>query len=90
MNVGTKELKNRLSHFLRRVREGETVKVTDRGVVIAELRPVSRVPTRDDQGLASMEALGILTIGTGRFEDFRAVRVRGGTPASRMIIEDRG
>lgn len=37
--VGVKQLKNRLSEFLRLVRAGEVVLVTDREVVIAELRP---------------------------------------------------
>ncbi|HEX9668238.1 MAG TPA: type II toxin-antitoxin system prevent-host-death family antitoxin [Thermoanaerobaculia bacterium] len=38
-SVGIRELKNRLSHYLREVRRGEVVQVTDRGEVIAELRP---------------------------------------------------
>jgi len=37
--TGIRELKNRLSEYLRAVRAGETVLVTDRGRVIAELRP---------------------------------------------------
>jgi prevent-host-death family protein len=37
--VGIRELKNRLSHFVREVREGAIVQVTDRGEVVAELRP---------------------------------------------------
>lgn len=37
--VGLRELKNRLSEYVRLVREGETVMVTDRGQVVAELRP---------------------------------------------------
>jgi antitoxin (DNA-binding transcriptional repressor) of toxin-antitoxin stability system len=37
--VGVRELKNRLSEYLRRVRDGERVLVTDRGIVVAELRP---------------------------------------------------
>ncbi|MGB6992764.1 MAG: type II toxin-antitoxin system prevent-host-death family antitoxin, partial [Thermoanaerobaculia bacterium] len=36
--VGVRELKNRLSEYLRLVRSGEDVLVTDRGRVIAELR----------------------------------------------------
>jgi len=36
--VGVRELKNRLSEYLRLVRNGEEVLVTDRGRVIAELR----------------------------------------------------
>ncbi len=42
--VGVRELKNRLSEYLRRVRNGEEILVTDRGEVIAELRsPCLRV-----------------------------------------------
>jgi antitoxin (DNA-binding transcriptional repressor) of toxin-antitoxin stability system len=36
--VGVRELKNRLSEYLRLVRNGEEILVTDRGEVIAELR----------------------------------------------------
>jgi antitoxin (DNA-binding transcriptional repressor) of toxin-antitoxin stability system len=42
--VGIKELKNRLSSYLREVKNGRRILVTDRGEVIAELhraRPVS-------------------------------------------------
>jgi len=37
--VGIRELKNKLSHYVRLVEAGESVLVTDRGTVIAELRP---------------------------------------------------
>ena len=37
--VGIRELKNRLSEYIRLVRNGERVLVTDRGVIVAELRP---------------------------------------------------
>jgi antitoxin (DNA-binding transcriptional repressor) of toxin-antitoxin stability system len=36
--VGVRELKNRLSEYLRLVRQGEDILVTDRGEVIAALR----------------------------------------------------
>ena len=39
--VGVRELKNRLSEYLRLVRGGEEILVTDRGEVIAELRQPS-------------------------------------------------
>ncbi len=39
--VGVRELKNRLSEYLRLVRGGEEILVTDRGQVIAELRQPS-------------------------------------------------
>ena len=37
--VGVRELKARLSQFLREVAKGEIVEVTDRGKIVAELRP---------------------------------------------------
>jgi prevent-host-death family protein len=37
--AGIRELKNRLSAYVREVENGETVLVTDRGRVVAELRP---------------------------------------------------
>ena len=36
--VGIRELKNRLSEYIRLVRNGERVLVTDRGVIVAEIR----------------------------------------------------
>ena len=39
--VGIRELKSRLSEYLRLVRNGEEILVTDRGEVIAELRQPS-------------------------------------------------
>ena len=44
--VGIRELKNRISEYLREVRLGTTVLVTDRGVVIAEIREPDRGAVR--------------------------------------------
>jgi prevent-host-death family protein len=38
-SVGLRDLKNRLSEYVRQVRSGEGVLVTDRGEVVAELLP---------------------------------------------------
>ncbi len=40
--VGIRELKNELSRYIRLVKEGETVLVTDRGTVVAELRSTEK------------------------------------------------
>lgn len=59
--VGVKELKSRLSEYLRAVRGGENLLVTDRGEVIAEIRPLSRpAPGRDsvDEVLDSLAGTG--------------------------------
>jgi prevent-host-death family protein len=41
MNVGVRELKQHLSEHLRRVAQGETLQVTDRGVPVALIVPVA-------------------------------------------------
>jgi antitoxin (DNA-binding transcriptional repressor) of toxin-antitoxin stability system len=38
-SVGIRELKNSLSQYIRLVEAGESVLVTDRGTVVAEIRP---------------------------------------------------
>ena len=59
-SVGIRELKNRLSEFLRRVQDGETIAVTDRGRVVAELRsPVPPVHGRRDR-YAELVASGVI------------------------------
>ncbi|MCA1792075.1 MAG: type II toxin-antitoxin system prevent-host-death family antitoxin, partial [Thioalkalivibrio sp.] len=45
--VGIRELKNRLSEFIRLVEAGESVLVTDRGTVVAELRPSGPTTIRE-------------------------------------------
>ncbi len=40
--VGIRELKNRLSEYVREVRRGEEIQVTHRGEVVAEMRPPYR------------------------------------------------
>ncbi len=63
MKVGIKELKNRLSEYLRLVKAGEVVLVTERGEVVAELRPptTSRDPLMDDPWFAEQVRLGHIT-----------------------------
>jgi antitoxin (DNA-binding transcriptional repressor) of toxin-antitoxin stability system len=49
--TGIRELKNRLSAYVREVENGETVLITDRGRVVAELRPpgaADRAATKTD------------------------------------------
>ena len=63
--VGLKILKNRLSEYIRLVVAGETILVTDRDRVVAELRPptVSH-PLLLDTLLAGMVNDGVLTLPT--------------------------
>ena len=63
--VAVKELKNRLSRYLREVAGGETILVTDRGKVVAELRRPSadaRLATFE-RALEPLASQGLLLLG---------------------------
>lgn len=70
--VGVKDLKANLSAWLRRVRTGETVLVTDRNLVVAELRPVPSRPA--PRGNTEDVVAGLAEAG----EVTRATRSKGG------------
>ena len=58
-SVGIRELKNRLSHYIRLVKRDEAVQVTDRGVVVAELRsPGEGVIDRSNPDVEALLKLG--------------------------------
>jgi antitoxin (DNA-binding transcriptional repressor) of toxin-antitoxin stability system len=71
--IAVKELKNRLSHYLREVASGEVVLVTDRGKVVAELRRSSTDMRLDyDRSLEPLASQGLLVPGLP--QDSRAYR----------------
>jgi prevent-host-death family protein len=63
--VGLRELKNRLAEYVREVRSGEGVLVTDRGEVVAELVPPGPATTESGapSGLVALAKTGRLTLG---------------------------
>ena len=66
--VGIRELKARLSQYVREVRRGEVILVTDRGEVVAELRQpggpggVAPVESETDRGLRRLAEAGGLVV----------------------------
>jgi len=87
--VGVRELKTRLGRYLREVRRGRTIVVTDRGEPVAELRPVSISAAGSAGQLERLVALGHLTRPAKRsLAAFRAIRL-GGRPVSETIVEER-
>ncbi len=60
IRVGTRELKSKLSEYLRRVKNGQTIIVTERGKVVAQLSPArqsveERIWAMVDAGLADWD-----------------------------------
>jgi len=94
--VGIRDLKNRLSEYLRQVRLGEGVLVTDRGEVVAELLPPGQV--RSDPsipaGLLTLAKRGLVTLGAQTSKDLypplprKAARRK--LNSAQMLDEERG
>jgi antitoxin (DNA-binding transcriptional repressor) of toxin-antitoxin stability system len=90
--VGIRELKNRLSEYLRLVRNGEQILVTDRGEVIAELRqPNSRLAVPYPQ-LSEAVRRGEARLGRPNRPDLYPAlgRVMPAGAASRLLDQERG
>lgn len=92
--VGIRELKDRLSAYLRLVRSGEVVLVTDRGEVVAELRPpgpstqASDIPPK----LVELARQGLVTLGPPNDPALYAPlsQVMPDGAALRLLEEERG
>lgn len=83
--VGVRELKSALSAYLRRVRRGESIVVTDRGTAIARI-----VPADLPDGLLRMMQRGEVTW-SGRKPKIEAprARTRGPKTVADIVVEDR-
>jgi prevent-host-death family protein len=93
--VGVRELKNRLSEYLREVRSGESVLVTDRGEVVAELTPPGQGRADSDvpAGLLALAKRGLVTLGApGAASLYRAFprRRKRKMTAAQLLDEERG
>ena len=64
------DLKARLSEYLKRVKGGAEILITDRGKPVARLVPVSRAKIARD-ALVQMEKQGLIKLGSGKLpKDF--------------------
>jgi len=92
--VGIRELKNRLSEYLRIVRSGETVLVTDRGEVVAEIRVPGSAPDDPNMsaGLMDLVRRGTVSLGApNRADVYTSLPplLPEGT-AAKLLDEERG
>ena len=92
-SAGVREAKARLSEYLRRVKGGETVLITDRGTIIAELRaPAAAMAdsrlSADERQLAELVVRGVLRAPArkARLGAFRGLGLKTGT-ARRTLDE---
>ncbi len=89
--VGIKELKNRLTAYLRRTKQGEEVVVTERGKPIAVIQPIQAPsqPVSLEARLAKLAARGLVKLPSRKpLKKVRRVTVAGKS-VSQLILEDR-
>lgn len=81
-SIGIRELRQNASEYLRRVAEGDSIEITDRGRPVARLVPIHR------DGYDQLMAEGLIRRGTGNLLDIKPVPLpKGATPPSK-ILED--
>ena len=86
--VGTRELKNKLSEYLRRVKAGETILVTERGKPIGQIVPVK--PTVQER-LQLIVAAGLAEWNGQKLQPHAPAAVnRGSKLVSDLVVDDRG
>ena len=87
MNASVRDLKSRLSRYLRQVQQGETVVVTLRGKPIARLVPLPSLPL--EERLATLPGINAGTGGKPRGLT-RPVRVKPGQKSvADIVMEER-
>ena len=87
--VGARDLKNRLGSYLRAVREGTRIIVTERGKPVAELQAIAPAASVLDERLQQMAVEGLVTLPkVPRLPLRQPLRIASVT-LSDAIIEDR-
>lgn len=85
--VGTRELKNKLSEYMRRVKAGETIIVTEHGKTIGQIVPVK--PTLEERLQAMVDA-GLAEWNGQKLKPYKPKAVnRSPHLLSDLVIEDR-
>lgn len=85
--AGIKDLKNRLSYYLREVKKGEKILVTERKKVIATIVPVERA--EEDSRILSLVEEGFAVWTGGKPSGSRRpVKIKGKT-VSEIVLEGR-
>ena len=86
-SVGIRELKANLSKYLRRVKSGRTVLITDRGKPVGRIVPVEQ-PL--EERLRSMMEAGLLVWSGNKLEPMGPLgSVRGERTVADLLIDDR-
>ncbi len=87
VTVGVRELKARLSYYLREVLYGKTVVITERGRPVGQIVPIAQ---GTEQRLQQLVETGVVAWNGRKFRPAQPVASsQGGTLVSDLLVEDR-
>jgi prevent-host-death family protein len=86
-HVSIRELKSRLSHFLRLTKAGESVVITERGIPVGRIVPIGK---HLDERLAAMQQAGQAEWSGRRLAPVAKVaKLRGKRTVAQLLVDDR-
>jgi prevent-host-death family protein len=86
-SIGIRELRQNASQYIRLVKAGETIEVTERGVPVAELRPCQPSP-RGESPYEQLVREGKIRKGTQDWTSFKPIPVRPGERTLSEILQE--
>ncbi len=87
MRVGTRELKSKLSEYMRRVKSGQTIVVTEHGKPIGQIVPVK---ASLEERMQAMVATGLAEWDGQKLKPYKPMAInRGDRQVSDLVVEDR-
>ena len=89
VQVGIREMKTHLSKYLRKVKNGESIEITERGKTVARLEPNSK-PYPELKGAWDMVREGAADWNGRKPKGAPKLLKIKGKPLSQTILEDRG
>lgn len=89
--VGIKELKNHLTHYVRRAKQGDEVVITERGRPVAILHSIeSEGPAQSlDARLGRLASQGLIALPAHKPLKRLRLAKTSGRPISKLIVADR-
>lgn len=89
-SVGIRELKNRLTYYVRLTKQGSEILITERGKPVALMQRIEdvRQTKSRDATLAQLGAQGRLILPSGPALRLRPVRIKGPSLAQ-VVVQDR-
>jgi prevent-host-death family protein len=89
-HVSIRELKSRLSHFLRLTKAGESVVITERGIPVGRIVPIGK---HLDERLAAMQQAGQAEWSGRRLAPMvpvaKVAKLRGKRTVAQLLVDDR-